>query len=115
MKKEKFCTHCGTVNRITAKVCKECGQAFKSVPAITTDEQVCPECGVVARADAKFCRQCGHRFEIAAAAIPPEPPLVQPAASGVILPATAELPPFPDDLPDMPDPSDEGDVTPERH
>jgi RNA polymerase subunit RPABC4/transcription elongation factor Spt4 len=106
MKKQKFCTQCGKSNRVTAKICIECGQPFKSAPAIATDEQACPECGIVARADTKFCRQCGHRFE-AVAVIPPEPPLVQPAASGVVLPPAAEIPPLPEDVPEIPDPPED--------
>jgi ribosomal protein L40E len=106
MKNQKFCTGCGTKNRSTAKICIQCGQAFKSTPVIETDEQFCPECGIVARADANFCRQCGYRFEAAKPApisIAPEPPLVQKAASGVELPPVAELPVFPDDLPEIDD------------
>lgn len=112
MKTEKYCTQCGKRNRATAKVCIECGRSFKTVADDTPDEAWCPDCGTANRPGAKFCRQCGHRFD-PVVVVPPEPPLVQPAVGGIVLPPTAEIPPFPDDLPEMPDaPEDDGE--PER-
>lgn len=107
MKAEKFCPQCGKRNRATAKVCTQCGRSFKTVADDTPDEQWCPDCGTANSPDAKFCRQCGHKF-VSVPAVPPEPPLKQPVAGGISLPQTAEIPPFPDDLPEDPEPPDAG-------
>ncbi|OQY99219.1 MAG: hypothetical protein B6D41_01690 [Chloroflexi bacterium UTCFX4] len=58
------CRNCGTVNRATAKFCRNCRASLtEAAPAPTVPQQrVCPNCGNVVREGAKFCGNCRYRL-----------------------------------------------------
>jgi len=85
---EKFCSNCGTFNRISAQFCVQCGEAF---PKLHAQSKFCPTCGTRRKAGSKFCTQCGYQWPVPAP-ISPEPPIQQPAPMGVVLPPEAEIP-----------------------
>lgn len=69
----KMCPQCGHSNRITAKVCTNCGYNFANMMWAQSDPpsgvegvplKRCPECGHENRVSAKVCSQCGHRFRV---------------------------------------------------
>ncbi|NJR12696.1 zinc ribbon domain-containing protein [bacterium] len=83
---DKFCSQCGSANRLRAKFCIQCGRAFGRMQV---KRQFCAECGTARKPHAKFCLQCGTAW---AQSVAPEPPLQQPAPRGVVLPPFADLP-----------------------
>jgi hypothetical protein len=85
---EKFCSNCGTFNRISAQFCIQCGESF---PKLHAQNKFCPQCGVRRKPDTKFCTQCGHQWPVPAP-IAPQPPIQQPAPVGIVLPPVAEIP-----------------------
>jgi RNA polymerase subunit RPABC4/transcription elongation factor Spt4 len=87
----KFCTHCGRRNNLSAKVCSQCGQAFRPRPQPMS--RTCSQCGAVSQRRAKVCKICGYRFEVSLPPQPAEPPLIQPMAAAVVLPPAAVIPP----------------------
>lgn len=53
------CSRCGTLNRVGAKICKECGSPIVLYVATV----ICPSCGSEIDSDSKVCNQCGYRME----------------------------------------------------
>lgn len=86
---DKFCSACGTANRVSAHFCIQCGHAFQR---LHTRRKFCPRCGTPQKDSARFCPQCGYRWNRLTDPIPPEPPIQQTAPVGIVLPPEAELP-----------------------
>jgi RNA polymerase subunit RPABC4/transcription elongation factor Spt4 len=53
--KPRFCMHCGTMMKLNAKSCQNCGKT----PPAGTDTKACPNCESVIPSVAKFCAECG--------------------------------------------------------
>ena len=81
----RYCTNCGHANRLTAKICVNCGQAFPPISLDSPTESVslaakpnrttsdsstsvkrakrCPVCATICKLDANVCPNCGHYFQ----------------------------------------------------
>lgn len=60
----KSCPACGHANRVTAKVCGQCGHSFVLVGADGIVRKACSTCGHANRLTARVCSQCGHAFTV---------------------------------------------------
>ncbi len=101
----KRCSNCGYENRLRAKVCSHCGQAFaveKIVNRPIAAAKWCPKCGAKRKPAAKVCTQCGYHFEVVKPSVPPIVQMPQPAMT----PKPAPPPPvkLPPDLKGEPAP-----------
>lgn len=64
VEERKKCPQCGHGNRISAKVCANCGYRFISAQ-IQGLRKFCTQCGTANRIRARVCMQCGKAFRSA--------------------------------------------------